>query len=271
MFDDVSGRSEGLDLPIGIVVAVAFVISAAAGFATGSLTASAAAPATESGPASMDAVLPDSLGSESETLAEGQAPSGGATTGSGVEILSWVDTDDSVFFVTIDDGLVTSPEVREVIDRYQIPVTAFLTEYTVRDATEYFTAVTAYGGSVQNHTMVHGALDDTATDVEWEICETQNRFEQQFGYRPWMLRPPYGAGAEDPDVLRYAEQCGIRAIVMWNVVVGNDNTVEYWKPPLRSGDIVLLHWGDNLAQGLETLMQLGEAQGLRPAPLEDYL
>ena len=119
--------------------------------------------------------------------------------------------------------------------------------------------------------MVHGALNDPATDVEWEICETQDRFEKQFGYRPWMMRPPYGAGPDDPEVLKYAEQCGINRIVLWNVVVTDDNEVEYWEPPIKAGDIVLLHWVDGLDKGLEMLLELGEAQGLTPAPLEDYI
>ena len=218
------------------------------------------------------AAMDDSLQAGSETLADGQSGRSEANLAdSDVEILNWVETDDPVFFITIDDGLVDSPEVREVIERYQIPVTAFLTEYAVRDKTEYFEAVTAYGGSVQNHTMVHGALNDPKTDVKWEICETQDRFEGQFGYRPWMLRPPYGAGPDDPEVLKYAEQCGINRIVLWNVVVTDDNEVEYWEPPIRAGDIVLLHWVEGMEQGLEKILELGEAQGLRPAPLEDYI
>jgi peptidoglycan/xylan/chitin deacetylase (PgdA/CDA1 family) len=280
----------------GLAIGAAFLAAGFGGFLVGSLTgspesasATQALPTASAGPSdppapSASAPLPtpsddayvaaldDSLRMGSETLAEGQ--SGRSDTNvanSDLEILNWVETDDPVFFITIDDGLVDSPEVREVIERYQIPVTAFLTEYAVRDKTDYFEAVTAYGGSVQNHTMVHGALNDPKTDVEWEICETQDRFEKQFGYRPWMLRPPYGAGPDDPEVLKYAEQCGINRIVLWNVVVSDDNKVEYWEPPIKAGDIVLLHWVDGLDKGLELLIELGEAQGLTPAALEDYI
>jgi len=278
---------------------VAFLAAGLAGFAVGSLTGAPQPASAEEAPAapspssptssqaaaasspaplplpaddSYVAALEDPLQAGSETLAEGQ--SGRSETNlanSDVEILNWVETDDSVFFITIDDGLVASPAVREVIERYQIPVTAFLTEYAVRNDTDYYETVTAYGGSVQNHTMVHGALNDPATDVEWEICETQDRFEEQFGYRPWMLRPPYGAGPDDPEVLKYAEQCGINRIVLWNVVVTDDNEVEYWDPPIRAGDIVLLHWVDGMEVGLEKILELGRAQGLTPAALEDYI
>ena len=289
-----SGSTSLRDFAPGIAIGAAFLVAGIAGFAVGSLTGSpepAAASQTEasptpesSSPSSSAAPLPlpsddayvaaldDSLQTGSETLAEGQSGRSDANQAdSDVEILNWVETDDPVFFITIDDGLVDSPAVREVIERNQIPVTAFLTEYAVDDKTEYFEAVTAFGGSVQNHTMVHGALNDPKTDVEWEICETQDRFEKQFGYRPWMLRPPYGAGPDDPKVLKYAEQCGINRIVLWNVVVTDDNEVEYWEPPIKAGDIVLLHWVDGLDVGLEKILELGRAQGLTPASLEDYI
>jgi peptidoglycan/xylan/chitin deacetylase (PgdA/CDA1 family) len=290
-------REGGLSgLVPGIAIGAAFLVAGFAGFAVGTLTGptepaaatqttaepSVASPASQSASSSAPlptpsddayvAALDDSLQMGSETLAEGQSGRSEANLANGdVEILNWVETDDPVFFITIDDGLVDSPEVREVIERYQIPVTAFLTEYAVRDKTDYFEAVTAYGGSVQNHTMVHGALNDPKTDVEWEICETQDRFEKQFGYRPWMMRPPYGAGPDDPEVLKYAEQCGINRIVLWNVVVTDDNQVEYWEAPIKAGDIVLLHWVDGLDVGLEKILELGKAQGLTPAPLEDYI
>ncbi|MGA1479927.1 MAG: polysaccharide deacetylase family protein [Candidatus Nanopelagicales bacterium] len=289
-----SSSSRVRDFAPGIAVAVAFLVAGTAGFAVGAVTSSpepaaateatalpsATAMATSSAPAPLPtpsddayvAALDDSLEFGSETLAEGQ--SGRSETNvsdSDLQVLNWVETDDPVFFITIDDGLVDSPTVLDFIERNQIPVTAFLTEYAVRNKTDYFEAATAFGGSVQNHTMVHGALDDPATDVEWEICETQDRFDKQFGYTPWMLRPPYGAGPKDPEVLKYAEQCGINRIVLWNVVVTDDNQIEYWTPPIKAGDIVLLHWVDGMEVGLQKVLELGKAQGLTPAALEDYI
>jgi peptidoglycan/xylan/chitin deacetylase (PgdA/CDA1 family) len=290
----VSASPRFRDFAPGIAVGAAFLLAGVAGFAVGAVTGSpepAAATVASASPAptvsaettsaaplplpsddAYVAALDDSLQGGSETLAEGQSGRSDANLAdSDLQVLNWVETDDPVFFITIDDGLVDSPAVREVIERNQIPVTAFLTEYAVRDKTDYFEAVTAYGGSVQNHTMVHGALDDPQTDVEWEICETQDRFEEQFGYRPWMLRPPYGAGPNDPEVQKYAAECGINRIVLWNVVVTDDNQVEYWEAPIKAGDIVLLHFVEGLDVGLEKILELGKAQGLRPAALEDYI
>ena len=279
---------------IAVVIGIPFAFAAAAGFLAGMAptnSSTSAAPATSASPsveapATSAAPQPaspsptpsgvdpyiEAMSGGSETIENGQAERSDANLAdSSIEILNWVETDDPVFFITVDDGLERSPEALALIQEQQIPVTAFLTEYAVRNHTDYFNEATAYSGSVQNHTMVHGALNDPKTDVKWEICETQDRFEAQFGYRPWMLRPPYGAGPDDPEVLKYAEQCGINRIVLWNIVVGNDNKVEYWDPPIRAGDIVLLHWEDNLAEGLQTILDLGREQGLTPAPLEEYI
>jgi peptidoglycan/xylan/chitin deacetylase (PgdA/CDA1 family) len=284
----VSGRARGVFG--GLAIAAALILAAGSGFVVGSVTgspqpAAATAPApvpSESAtsapptptvvPTPVDDSYIEAMESGSETLPEGQ--SGRSTiniSDPSLQVLNWVDTDDPVFFITIDDGLVDSPKVRDLIAREGIPVTAFLTEYAVRDKTDYFEDITAYGGSVQNHTMVHGDLSQSKTDVQWEICETQDRFEKQFGYRPWMLRPPYGAGPKDPRVLKYAEQCGINRIVLWNVVVTNSNQVEYWEPPIKAGDIVLLHFVEGMEVGLQKILDLGKAQGLRPAALEDYI
>lgn len=281
---------------IAVVIGIPFAFAATAGFLAGmapiggeaesvaQAASTAPAPVPTAEPASTPASTTPSatpsnsdpyieaMSGGSETLEAGQSGRSDANLADGdVQVLNWVETDDPVFFITIDDGLERSPEALALIQEQQIPVTAFLTEYAVRDHTDYFNDVTAFSGSVQNHTMVHGALNDPKTDVEWEICETQDRFEAQFGYRPWMLRPPYGAGPNDPDVLKLAEQCGINRIVLWNIVVGNDNTVEYWESPIRAGDIVLLHWEDNLAEGLQTILDLGREQGLTPASLEEYI
>lgn len=211
-------------------------------------------------------------GSESLMQAPGSSgPSDEVIANPNVQVLNRVETDDPVYFITIDDGLNQPEDALALIQEREIPVTAFLTEYAAVPAADYFQEATAYGGSVQNHSMVHGNFSDPKTNVHWEICATQKRYTEAFGYTPWMLRPPYGEGYDNKAVLDVAEECGISRVVLWNVVVTDDNKVQYWDPPIRPGDIVLLHWNDNLAANLETLLQLGEEQGLSPAPLENYI
>ncbi len=287
------GRRSSGGAITGILVAAALVLSGVGGYVVGSATSapSAVAAATPTPVATIvtpqpvtptptptatdagtNAPFDVDAAADTETLAEGQTGRSDVNLASDdVQVLNWVETDDPVFFITIDDGIDKSPAVRDFIAANQIPVTAFLTEYACRNHSAYFEDVTTYGGSIQNHSMVHGDYTDPETDVKWEICETQDRFEAQFGTRPWMLRPPYGAGPSDPQVLKYAEECGVNRIVLWNVVVTDQNQIEYWAPPLRAGDIVLFHFVDGLEVGLEKILELGREQGLTPAPLEDYI
>ena len=236
-----------------------------------SASAAASPAATASTP---DDSMPVDLSAGSEMLLEApgaSGPSDEVIANPNVQVLNRVETDDPVYFITIDDGLNQPQDALDLIREREIPVTAFLTEYAAVPAADYFQEATAYGGSVQNHSMVHGNFSDPKTNVHWEICATQKRYNEAFGYTPWMLRPPYGEGYDKQSVLDQAEECGISRVVLWNVVVTEDNKVQYWDPPIRPGDIVLLHWNDNLAANLETLLQLGEEQGLSPAPLENYI
>jgi peptidoglycan/xylan/chitin deacetylase (PgdA/CDA1 family) len=189
-----------------------------------------------------------------------------------------VRTKQKVFFVTIDDGNVKSQAALRYVKKTQMPVTAFLTESAVGGDWKYFRKLTSYGGSIENHTMTHRSLPSLgAAELRDEICTPQNIYRTKFGTAPTMLRPPYGNGGYpgDPAAVRAritstAASCGIDRIAMWNVVVGSEK-VEYVRPPLRRGDIVLLHFGPNLANDLEMVMKLGERQGLRPASLADFL
>ena len=276
-------RAGALVVAIGVPVAFA----AAAGVLSGLSTSAASGPeaaAVTSPPASLPATpspspseedhdsVPVDLTAGSESLM--QAPNSSSQdslSSSDIEVYTNVETDDPVYFITIDDGLEQPEDALQLIKDRAIPITAFLTEYAGRPAADYFLEATQFGGSVQNHSMVHGNFNDPKTNVHWEICATQKRYEDTFGYAPWMLRPPYGEGYDNPEVLDVSAECGVSRIVLWNVVVTDESKVEYWDPPLRPGDIVLLHWNANLADNLETLLQLGDEQGLYPAPLENYI
>lgn len=244
------------------------------GTATDPATVTAPAPSTSSSPPG------DSSASGSATAPDPDAsmpvgPAERPTTDGSVSVVYTVDTDDPVYFITVDDGMFQDPVALRMVQQQRIPITAFLTEWTTAnnpEAVEYFKQITAYGGSIQNHTMLHASLDEPSTDLEFEICSTQEIYTERFGTMPWLLRPPYGAGAGNQSVLDTAASCGISTVVMWNVTVARGGTdVQYWDPPLRSGDIVLAHFEKDFSADLARILALGEEQGLRPASLEAYL
>ncbi len=184
-------------------------------------------------------------------------------------ILSRIDTTDPVIFLTIDDGLITGDHVVEYIDKHDIPVTIFPTPPFVDEDPTYFEAIHALGASVQNHTVNHKNLTKISpSEQQQEICNVLPRFADRFGETPWMLRPPYGA--VNSSVQYAARTCGIRAIVLWRATV-NDGRIDTQGGPLQRGDIVLMHFRDDLVHNRTVVLEAAEAQGLRPARLEDYL
>jgi len=196
-----------------------------------------------------------------------------------LDVVWRVETDDPVFFITVDDNIRdqgVADAGLEVVRANKIPLTAFLTTNYIEGDTDYFDAVTAYGGSIQNHTVTHPFFNDPSSDPYFEVCTAQERLSAQFGDTPWMMRPPYGepyfSGASAAALEDASAGCGVNRIVMWSAVVDNGNISFNPGPSLRPGDIVLFHfWDPKFAEGLQMILDIGRANGLSPAPLEDYL
>lgn len=180
-----------------------------------------------------------------------------------------VRTKDPVVFITIDDGVHKNAAARALIERKNIPITSFLTAWTVQDRSRFFGRTSQFG-SIQNHSATHASFSIVNTDLDHEICYTQRKLRREFDERPWMLRPPYGAAADSPRVRAVARRCGIQQIVMWDTVV-EDGRPQYRSGGLRPGSIILLHYGDDLADDLRTALRIARKAGLRPADLAEYL
>ena len=179
-----------------------------------------------------------------------------------------VRTDDPVAFITIDDGVHKDPDGLAYVERRQLPVTAFLSAWTVKDRARYFQRLTRWG-SVQNHSATHASLARSRTDLDHEICYTQRALARDFGTRPWLLRPPYGAGSDRLETQIVADRCGIASIVLWDAVVEKGRVTS--PAGLRPGSVLLLHFTPDLERDLKAAVRAIRDAGLRPADLSDYL
>ena len=261
-----------------IVTGVAFLLGAA------SLTALAiavappqntelAAPAIRdaSGTGSTSAtVLPTTLAPTTTTAARGRpTPVPIDMRAPNAPVFSRVPTTDPVVFLTIDDGIVQDPAVLDYIRQKRIPVTMFPIPAYVEQNEPYFQAIHATGATVQDHTVHHTDLRTLSpANQQAEICGPLDEYQQKFGMRPWIFRPPYGF--MNANVAYVARSCGIRAIVLWKAAT-NDGRVDTQGGPLQAGDIVLMHFRTDLRQNLEVVLNQIRALGLRPAYLSDYL
>ena len=183
-----------------------------------------------------------------------------------------VDTKDPVVFITIDDGIVTSQAALDYVEKHRIPITSFLTSSQVTESkVRYFERISRWG-SVQNHTTTHASLATSdAALIKSQVCPVQVDFRRTFGTKPWMLRPPYGAGPDGHTLHQVVRRCHITDIVMWDTVVEQGRISYRYGDGLRPGSVILLHYSANLAVDLKVAVSAARARGLHPANLADYL
>ncbi|MCX6459645.1 MAG: polysaccharide deacetylase family protein [Actinobacteria bacterium] len=187
-----------------------------------------------------------------------------------------VKTKDPVFFITIDDDSFKQSAAARYVTAHKIPVTVFLTNSEVDNRWSFFKAMGKFD-SVQNHSMTHKPLGRDGTDRRFEICQTQKVYQNRFGVRPWLLRPPYGDGWFSrrwaaPAIRQTAATCGIRYIVLWNIVVLKDGRVLFVQDlKFEPGDIVLLHFEGDLKSNIQRIIAMYARHGIKPAPLSRYL
>jgi peptidoglycan/xylan/chitin deacetylase (PgdA/CDA1 family) len=196
------------------------------------------------------------------------APGLPATEPGTVPVLTRIDTTDPVVFITIDDGIVRSAATADALHRLGVPVTLFLVDDPVRVGRSYVSSLP--DATVESHTSTHPDLRTLSEGRQRaEICGNVETIDDAFGHRATLFRPPYGNF--DDGTRRAAAACGMRAIVLWSVVVDGGSISFRTTPRLRPGDIVLLHFTDDLPSDLQVLAERIEAAGLTVGSLEDYL
>lgn len=178
-----------------------------------------------------------------------------------------VPTRDKVVFITIDDGFTTTPALADVIRRHKVPVTTFAMPRVVERQKKWY--LSQKNMTFENHTVNHRSLTFLSLrSQKREICGANTQLKKTTGESPRFFRPP---GGNFTQVTRRAvAQCGMKYIVMWNVIA-EKNTLRIPAGRLNRGDIILMHYLPSTASTLELLLAQIKKNGLRPALLRDYL
>jgi peptidoglycan/xylan/chitin deacetylase (PgdA/CDA1 family) len=188
-----------------------------------------------------------------------------------IPIISHLQTDNPVIFITIDDGVFQDQAAAEFMTSLRLPFTLFLTTDAIKHNYPFFERLQAVEMGIENHTLTHSRLKRLPIETQrTEICGNSDDMAAHYGRRPVLFRPPYGEYNEQ--TLQAAKDCGITNIVLWNVVVDHGK-LEYQLPhtQLEPGDIVLLHFRPELMQDIQTVLGQAHAQNLSIANLEDWL
>ncbi|THV37095.1 polysaccharide deacetylase family protein [Glycomyces buryatensis] len=182
-----------------------------------------------------------------------------------------VDTDDPVVFLTIDDGVTRDPDMADILEENDLKATLFLTDQYVRQDPDFFRGLRDRTGSrIENHTLDHPDLSTKSFDEQLrQIGETSDHYQQVFGHRPTLMRPPYGNFNDD--TLRAAQESGVKHVVHWTAVIDQGAIQFAADDHLTSGDIVLMHFTEHFREDVERFVAEAQQSGLEPALLEGYL
>ena len=183
-------RTSGVVVALG--VPAAFVATAVALGLASTVTASGATTSASNPRSTAPSMAPNSAGRSGAGLRPAVASA---------QVTFRISTSDPVAFITIDDGIVKDPDALAFVRSQHLPVTAFVTAWTMKDQGDYFRSITQWG-SIQNHSATHASLTDPATDLDHETCYASREIARDTGARPWMYRPPYGAGYDRAEIGR---------------------------------------------------------------------
>ncbi|WP_460302553.1 polysaccharide deacetylase family protein [Actinocorallia aurea] len=195
-------------------------------------------------------------------------------------VITSIETQEKVVFLTIDDGYEYDAEFVKIIRDQKVPILTFLTSSYIPMHGPYFWALKNAGSQMENHTTTHANLPGLGPEGQKEqICGASEAIEQQYARRPTIFRPPFGA--YNDITKQVAKDCGLKSIILWSAEFYNGTTSpqgvadafvrgdggEGFKP----GDIILMHYRKGLAGQMATMLGWIKEQGFKPAALENYL
>ncbi|HHT60758.1 MAG TPA: polysaccharide deacetylase family protein [Bacteroidales bacterium] len=160
-------------------------------------------------------------------------------------------------YLTFDDGPcpTTTPQILEILRRYQLKATFFCVGDNVRKYPELFEQIKCEGHHVGNHTMHHLKGFGTSTETYCrDVAEANALIHSR------LFRPPYGR-------VKPAQLKEIRknyTVVMWDVITRDYNPklspekiVRIVKKYARNGSIIVFH--DSKKSSANTLSALPQA------------
>lgn len=187
---------------------------------------------------------------------------------SDARVLYSVKVDKRVVFITIDDGGYIAPSLVSYLNRNRIPVTSFVMPEPLLWMWGRFRQIHRmdYG----NHTNTHAHLRRLSqAQQKREICTGRRLVARISGETPVLFRPPGGDFNEATK--RAMVSCGMRYLVLWNVIADDQIIRMRRSHRLMPGDIILMHYRSDIIESLDHLMNQLRHDGLRPALLADYL
>lgn len=187
-----------------------------------------------------------------------------------VPVFYRIPTTEPVIFLTIDDGVTKNEAGLDALQQKGAVATLFLNDSVISTDYDFFARWQAAGSSIQNHAVNHVYLRKLSlVEQKQEICENGKRLQRVYGTAQTLFRAPNGDFNDD--TRRAAAECGVKAMVGWSVLVANGHISYQQTSRLRPGDIVLLHFTQDMERDLAAIFAAAQAQNLHIGRLEDWL
>ena len=194
--------------------------------------------------------------------------------------------DEMLIALSFDDGPnnVTTPQVLDVLEEFQVPASFFVIGQNINDDTaKQMTRAISLGCEIQNHCYTHGFMTQMSKEeIEEEIRKTDEIIEKYTGTRPWMFRPPFiDVNPAMHETIGHTFICGVGCFD-WEPQRSAQERYEILMSSVKDGDIILLHdltGNDNTVEALRkaipelkclgykfvTVSQLFEMKGMAPS------
>lgn len=137
--------------------------------------------------------------------------------GPGEDPVTEIVEEQKVIALTFDDGpdLKYTPQVLDILLEKNIKATFFIVGVQINKYPEVVLRMVEEGHLIANHTYYHPNLTTlNKAELLKELDDTDDLIESIVGFKPQIVRPPYGA--INKEVRQRIEETG-RSIVMWNI------------------------------------------------------
>ncbi len=176
--------------------------------------------------------------------------------------------------LTFDDGpdAVYTPAVLDILKKYQVPATFFLIGKNVSRYPEITSRIVSEGHTVGNHSWSHPDFRELSFSeiLEQEILPTYRIIKKIAGQEHLLLRPPYGAIADETIELLGQED--------WKIINWSLDTFDWYEnynepqtildrvlDNIHPEAIILMHSGggnrDNTLKALPLIIEALQAKG----------
>lgn len=179
------------------------------------------------------------------------------------------------FAVNVDWGEEILPAMLDVLDKYQVVATFFLTGRWAQANPALARMIASRGHEIGNHGYWHAHPSRlSAKDLEKLIVDNEVLLDELTGQSNKLFAPPYGEFNER--VLATAASLGYRTI-LWSLDTRDwqdpspQEIIDRLVPKAENGSIILMHPKANTVKALPKLIEGLRAKSLRLVPVGELL